>query len=58
MLNNYLKFLKVGSDKWPKEAFEVLGINLEDKEVYENAIKYFDELLNKFESICDSIEVK
>ena len=58
MLNNYLKFLKVGSDKWPKEAFEVLGINLEDKEVYENAIKYFDELLNKFESIYDSIEVK
>ena len=56
MLNNYLKFLKVGSDKWPKEAFEVLGINLEDKEVYENAIKYFEEniKLNKVKNIESS----
>ncbi len=58
MLDNYLKFLKVGSDKWPKDAFDVLGINLEDKEVYENAIKYFDNLINKFENIYDSTEVK
>lgn len=58
MLDNYLKFLKVGSDKWPKEAFEVLGVNLEDKEVYENAIEYFDSLLDEFQNIYDSIEVK
>lgn len=58
MLDNYLKFLSVGSDKWPKEAFDVLGINLENKEVYENAIKYFEELIDKFENIYDNTEVK
>jgi len=58
MLNNYLKFLKVGSDKWPKETFGILGVNLEDKEVYENAFKYFESLIDKFESIYNDIEVK
>jgi hypothetical protein len=35
------------------EAFEVLGINLESKEVYENAIKYFDSLVTKYKEIKD-----
>jgi len=58
MLDNYIEFLKVGSDKWPKEAFEVLGIDLENKGVYEDAIKYFDDLLSEFESIYNDLEVK
>lgn len=57
MLNNYINFLKLGSDKWPCEAFEVLGINLEDKEVYERAIKYFNSLIDDYEKIL-SEEVK
>lgn len=52
-LDKYIEFLKIGSDKNPKEAFEVLGINLEDKEVYETAIKYFDSLINKYNQILD-----
>lgn len=51
MLNKYLDFLKVGSDKTPKEAFDVLGIDLEDKKVYENAISYFDSLVEKYNEI-------
>ena len=53
MLTKYIAFLKTGSDKWPMEAFEVLGINLESKEVYENAIKYFDSLVTKYKEIKD-----
>ncbi len=53
MLNNYMKFLKCGSDKWPSEAFKILGVDLEDKNVYEEAIKYFDSLLDKFREIYE-----
>lgn len=51
MLNRYLEFLKVGSDKWPKEAFEVLGVDLENPKVYEDASSYFDSLLKEYENI-------
>lgn len=57
VLNNYLEFLKVGSDKWPTEAFEILGVDLNSPQVYEGAIDYFDSLVEKFENIYDS-EVK
>ena len=50
-LDNYSKFLKTGSDKWPMEAYKVLGIDLEDKKVYQDAIKYFDSLVNEFDKI-------
>ena len=53
MLDRYIKFLKTGSDKWPSEAFSVLGINLEDEKVYIDAIKYFDSLLDKFNLLLD-----
>ncbi len=46
-LDNYIKFLKTGSDKWPVEAYEILGINLEDEKVYNDAIKYFDSLIDE-----------
>lgn len=58
MLDNYMKFLCAGSDKWPKEAFAILGIDLEDSSVYENAIKYFDSLIDKYYEILDEDEVK
>lgn len=51
MLNNYYEFMKCGSDKWPSEIFSVLGIDLEDEKVYENAIKYFDSLIDKYYEI-------
>ena len=53
MLDKYIKFLKTGSDKWPHEAFEVLGINLEDENVYKEAIKYFDSLIDKYNILLD-----
>ncbi len=53
MLSRYIEFLKVGRDKWPIDAFKVLGIDLEDKKVYEDAIRYFDSLLDEYERIYD-----
>jgi len=55
-LDNYIAFLKVGSDKWPSEAFKILGVDLEDKNVYENAISYFDSLIDKYYEIYNSKE--
>lgn len=51
MLNNYYEFMKCGSDMWPSEVFKVLGVNLEDKKVYEYAINYFDALIDKYYEI-------
>ena len=50
-LNHYLEFLKTGSDKWPVEAYQILGVNLEDEQVYVDAIKYFDSLVEQFDAI-------
>lgn len=54
MLKNYLNFLTVGSDKWPMEAFQILGIDLTDKEVYIGAIKHFDKIIDEFINISNS----
>ena len=47
-LERYIKFLSLGSDVYPIDAFKVLGFNLCDSKVYEDAIKYFDSLVNEF----------
>ncbi len=54
VLNRYIEFMKCGSDKWPSEAFAILGIDLEDKKVYEDAINYYDSLITKYYEIKDS----
>lgn len=51
MLEKYNKLLKVGSDVDVYDAFKILGIDLEDKEVYENAFKYFNSLIDKYRSL-------
>ena len=58
MLNNYYEFMKLGSDKWAVDAFKVLGVDLESPEVYQNAINYFDELIDKYYEIKLQEEVK
>lgn len=58
MLNNYYEFMKLGSDNWAVDAFKVLGVDLESPEVYQNAINYFDELIDKYYEIKLQEEVK
>ena len=47
-LNNYIEFLKCGSNMWPQDAFKILGVNLEDKNVYEDACNYLNKLIDKY----------
>lgn len=51
MLDKYISFLKTGGDTWPIDAFKVLGIDLKDSKVYEEAISYFDSLIEEYKNI-------
>ena len=55
-LDRYMDFLKCGSDKYPMEAFKILGVDLEESKVYEEAIKYFDSLINEFYKIYNEVK--
>ena len=47
-LNRYFKFLSLGSDTYPIDAFKTLGFDLTDSKVYEEAIKYFNSLIDDY----------
>ena len=51
MLDKYISFLKTGGDTWPIDAFKVLGVDLTDSKVYEEAISYFDSLIEQYKNI-------
>ena len=53
MLDNYIKFLSTGSNVDNLDTFKILGVDIESKDVYINAIKYFDELIDKFDEIYE-----
>lgn len=55
ILEKYYKFLSTGSDIYPIDAFKILGIDLEDKKVYENSVSYFDSLIDEFNRIYDKV---
>ena len=50
-LERYIKFISLGSDIHPIDAFKVLGFDLTDKKVYETAIDYFNNLVDKYKEI-------
>ena len=47
-LERYIKFISLGSDVYPLDAFKVLGYDLKDKKVYQDAIDCFNELITKY----------
>lgn len=51
MLDKYINFLKTGNEYSVKDIYNVLGIDLEDKKVYLNAIDNFSSLINKFDEL-------
>lgn len=53
MLERYMKYLRIGSDVWPTDAFKILGIDLTKETVYEKAIGYFASLLDEFKSMIE-----
>ena len=56
-LDRYFEFLSCGEDLWPMEIFRVLGIDLEEKTVYENAIQSLDSLMKQYEKIYKEVEM-
>ena len=53
VLEKYIEFLKTGADKWPLEAFSILGVDLTNDDVYIGAIKYYNSLLDEFEKLME-----
>ena len=56
ILDKYIKFLKVGADKWPIEVFKVLDVDLKDEKIYKSAIEYFNSMIDKFYEIYNGGE--
>lgn len=54
VLDNYLKFLKCGTNMSITDIYKVLGVNLEDKTIYEEAMDFYDSLLDKFMEVKES----
>lgn len=53
MLDKYIEFLKTGNEKNVSDIFKILGINLEDKNVYISATNNFELLIDKFNKLYD-----
>lgn len=47
-LENYLKMLKSGSSKNPLDTLKIAGVDMKDKNVYESAIRMFDDAIEEF----------
>ena len=47
----YLKFLTLGGSMYPLDELKTIGIDMTDKKVIEDTIKYFEHILNKFKEL-------
>ena len=54
VLDNYLKFLKCGTDMSIKDTYKILGVDLKDKKTYEEAMSFYDSLMDKFMEVKES----
>lgn len=54
ILEKYYKFLKAGSDLKPIEIYKILDIDIEDINVYEQGISYFDKQLDLYDQILNN----
>lgn len=50
-ISKYKKFLSLGSDVWPIDAYKILGIDLENENVYIDAINYFNSLVDTYNKL-------
>lgn len=56
ILEKYKEFLSCGSDIKPLDVYKVLGIDLTKKDIYEQAVKYFDSKLDLYEKLSEEGE--
>lgn len=53
-LENYLKFLKLGSTLDPVASLKVAGVDLTDKQTFEDAFSEFNHEMDEFEKLLES----
>lgn len=53
-LENYLKFLKSGGSDYPANELKIAGVDVNNSEVIESAIKMFDETINEFKTLINN----
>ena len=51
ILDSYQDFLKCGSNQYPEEIYQKLGVDLTDKTVFEQGISYFESLIKLYKKI-------
>lgn len=58
IVEKYLKFLSLGCTKTPIESLKVAGVDMSNSENYEEAFKYFNELVNDLTKLYQDKEVE
>ncbi len=53
MKKNYIKFLKRGSSDYPINLLKELGVDMTKSKVYNNAIDFFEYLIDKFNKVSE-----
>ena len=56
MLDKYKKFLSTGSNKTVEEVYGILGINLNDKKVYEYAMSRLEYYIDTFTKLYKDVK--
>ena len=51
LVEKYIDMLKLGGSKKPLEILKTVGIDLEDKRIYENALKFYENDINELENL-------
>lgn len=52
-LENYIKFLSSGSSDYPVNELKIAGVDMENPEVIESAIKMFDDTIEEFKILIE-----
>ena len=51
-IENYLNFLKSGGSNYPIEELKIAGVDMNKKEVIENALNMFEDTIKEFKKQC------
>lgn len=51
LVEKYVDMLKLGGSKKPLEILKTVGMDLEDKKIYENALKFYENDINELEKL-------
>lgn len=53
VLNNYINFLKMGGSDYPVNELKLSGVDMCDEKIYNDAILYFDKLIDEYNKLVE-----